>query len=439
VFQLDKTGLSDMDYLKPYSYVRGFNYYASTGDVFDFWRDYNEALVERELTYAQRLGLNSARVFLDFNVYENEPQAFFNRVKHFLRVANDRGITVMPVIWPSDQCFKGKYDKKKKEWVLEPGIQRVDPDFWPKGERYCEDLVKNLSTEPGLIMWDIVNEPLLPIMFIGVPGGYWDHVLNRMKRDIPEGKILFQKMWSFVHHFCKVMKKLDTEHPITVGVSRSRFGNIPTLQEIGPDVDVLSFHDYSPDRLLIREHIDDGLKFARQFRKPILISELGCLARNNPYDVALEICQEVGIGWYLWELMIGTGYWRDVHGVVYPDGTVRDPSIVAAIRGFFRKRSGHVIAPNVDKEHHATHALLLTREWLGADDKDYTKGLRILEQIANILESGELVPMNELPSIKVLSLSEESSANRAELCRLLVLWSQTLTSYIENYNAKKRC
>jgi hypothetical protein len=189
----------------------------------------------------------------------------------------------------------------------------------------------------------------------------------------------------------------------------------------------------------MREHIDDALKFARQFKKPILISELGCLARNNPYDVALEICQEVGIGWYLWELMIGTGYWRDVHGVVYPDGTVRDPSIVAAIRGFFRKRSGPIIAPNVDKEHHATDVLLHTREWLGAEDKDYTKGLKFLEQIANILESGELVPMNELPSIKVLSLNEENSANRAELCRLLVLWSETLTSYIENYNAKKRC
>lgn len=422
---MDKTGLLHLAYLEPYSYVRGFNYYASTGDVFDFWRDYNETIVDRELTYAQRLGLNSARVFLDYDAYEHEPQAFLNRVKHFLRAANNLGITVMPVIWASDQCFKGTYDQEEKEWVLEPGFQRVDPDFWPKGARYCEDLVENLSAEPGLIVWDIMNEPLYPII-----GRDWDSVLLRMRRDTPESETLVRKMWNFVHHFCKVMKKLDTEHPITVGVTRSRLGNIPTLQEIGPDVDVLSIHDYGPNRLSIREHIDDALKFAQQFQKPVLISELGCLARINPYDMALEICQEVGIGWYLWELMIGTGYWRDVHGVVYPDGTVRDPSIVAAIRGFFRKRTDQTIAPALDKEHNATHALLLAREWLGTADADYIEGLKVLEQIANLLEAGELVPMNEPPSIKVLSLREESTANRTELCRLLVLWSETLASYI---------
>lgn len=423
---MEKTGLLYLAYLEPYSCVRGFNYYASTGDVFDFWRDYSETIVDRELTYAQRLGLNSARVFLDYDAYEHEPQAFLNRVKHFLRAASNRGITVMPVIWASNQCFKGTYDQKEKEWVLEPGIQRVDPDFWPKGERYCEDLVESLSAEPGLIMWDIMNEPLYPII-----GRDWDSVLLRMRRDTPESETLVRKMWNYVHHFCKVMKKLDTEHRITVGVTRSRLGNIPTLQEIGPDIDVLSIHDYGPNRLSIREHIDDALKFAQQFQKPVLISELGCLARINPYDMALEICQEVGIGWYLWELMIGTGYWRDVHGVVYPDGTVRDPSIVAAIRGFFRKRTGQTIAPALDKEHNATHALLLAKEWLGTADADYTEGLKILEQIANLLEAGELVPMNKPPSIKVLSLSERSPANRAELCRLLILWSETLSSYIK--------
>ena len=48
-----------------YSGIRGFDYTPSTAvNDITFWRDYDEKLIERELDYARRLGLNSARVFL---------------------------------------------------------------------------------------------------------------------------------------------------------------------------------------------------------------------------------------------------------------------------------------------------------------------------------------------------------------------------------------
>jgi len=397
-----------LDYLKQYGHLRGFNYVPSTAfNPIAFWRDYDETLIERELSYAQRLGLNSARIFLAYVVYENEREVFLEKVKHFVRAAHNRGITVMPVLW--DSCFdetQPTYNTTKNDWIPNPGIQRLGPDFWPAGEEYCQDLVETLKSEPGLAMWDVMNEPM---------------VTSWIRPNAPNRDAHIRTIWTFVHHFCKVMKELDPEHPITVGVSRAK-----NLKEIGADVDVLSFHDYSPNRTAIRRHIEEGLKFAQEFHKPIFISELGCPARANPYDVALEICKEVGIGWYLWELMIGVSRWRDIHGVVYPDGTIRDPSIVAAIRGFFRKRTGELVPLKIDKEGYATRALLQAREWLGTKNAEYTEGIRILEQIANLLEAAEILPMNEPPSVKVLSLEEESSTNRAELCRLLVLWSEVL-------------
>jgi hypothetical protein len=256
-------------------------------------------------------------------------------------------------------------------------------------------------------MWDVMNEP---------PATSDGQELD------PGREEYFRAVWDFVRHFCGAMKALDPEHPITVGVAYAR-----CLEEIGADVDVLSFHDYSHTRARMRRHIEEGVALARAFEKPVLISETGCLARANPYDVALEICQELGIGWYLWELMIGVNrFWREIHGVVYPDGTVRDPSIAAAIRGFYRKRSGDVVAPNVDKEGIATQALSRAEAWLGAAGASFEEGLENLERIANLLEAGEIMPLNEVPSAKVLSLTEETAANRAELCRLLVLWGETL-------------
>ena len=385
-----------MDYLVSYSHIRGFNYTPSTAfNPIAFWRDYDETIIERELTYAQRLGLNSARVFLAYVVYEREPQAFLGRVRHFVRAAHERGITVMPVIW--DACFgevQPAYEATVNEWLPNPGTERAAPDFWPAGERYCRDLVSRLRHEPGLLMWDVMNEP---------------------------GDVY----WPFVRHFCQVMKKLDPDHPITVGVVPAR-----TLAEIGTEVDVLSYHDYLPTRRAILAQIDGALTYATDVRKPILVSETGCLARANPYDMVLEVFQSVGIGWYLWELMIGVSRWRDIHGIVYPDGTARDPSIVAAVQGFFRRRSGNIVAPNVNKEGTVTRVLARVDEWLGSADQRYAEGLALLECMANLLEAGELVPMNRPPTARVLALAEESAVNWAQLRRLVVGQSELLRSVV---------
>ena len=399
-----------MELLNPYGHLRGFNYTPSTAvNDISFWRDYDEGLVERELTYAQRLGLNSARPFLAYVVYEHDRKSFLNRLTHFVRTAHDRGISVMPVVW--DSCFddtRPTIASTENKWIANPGVQRLGPEFWPDGEAYCADLVQTLGSEPGLAMWDIMNEPL---------------ITSWVMEETPERDERKGTIWNFVHHFCGVMKKLDSAHPITVGVA-----NVATLAQVETHVDVLSYHDYLPTRAAIRAQIDDGLRVAEANQKPIFISELACLARANPYDVTLEICQEAGIGWYLWELMIGKSRWRDIHGVVYPDGTVRDPSIVAAIQGFFRRRGPDMIPPDVDKEGAATRVLGQAKEWLGTPDVDYAQGVILLETIANLLEAGEHVPMSDPPSARALALTSavETDSNRAELVRSLVLWSEAL-------------
>jgi hypothetical protein len=389
---------------QPYSHLRGFNYTPSTAfNDIAFWRDYDEALVERELTYAQRLGLNSARIFLAYVVYEHEPQAFLRRLKHFVQAAGNRGLTVMPVIW--DSCFtdaQPTYDARGNEWLPNPGVRRLGPDFWPEGERYCRALVETLGPEPGLLMWDVMNEPLATT-WVTLAGA--------------EAPARTQTVWRFVRHFCKIMKEIDTVHPVTVGVAQ-----VHELPEIATEVDVLSFHDYSGTRAVVSAHLDEGIRLARDVEKPLLISEVGCLAWANPYDMTLELCQKAGVGWYVWELMIGASCWREIHGLVYPDGTVRDPSIVAALLGFFRKRSGDVVPPDLNKHGHVTRVLDQAKAWLADPSANYRAGLAILEQMANLLEAGEAVPMHDLPSARVLALSEESAAHRAELNRLLALW-----------------
>ena len=138
--------------------------------------------------------------------------------------------------------------------------------------------------------------------------------------------------WSMPCTWPGVFHELDPVTPVTIGATFAE-----NMIEMGDAVDVLSFHDYSPTRAQIRANIAKAKEYAAKTGKPLINSEIGCIARANPYDVTLQEHMQAHVGWYIWELMI-TGNWGTVHGVFYPDGTVRDPSIVAALLGFFRNR-----------------------------------------------------------------------------------------------------
>ena len=69
-------------------------------------------------------------------------------------------------------------------------------------------------------MWDIMNEPM---------------VTSWVGEDVPDRDSRISIIWNFVHHFCGVMKELDSAHPITVGVAYAQ-----NLAQVEAHVDVLS-------------------------------------------------------------------------------------------------------------------------------------------------------------------------------------------------------
>jgi endo-1,4-beta-mannosidase len=148
------------------------------------------------------------------------------------------------------------------EWICNPGVDQLEqgPGFYPQGERYITDVVGSLAGEPGLEIWDVMNEPL-------VTAWVWSHGSGRSP-DPERVRII----WDFVHHFCAVVKRVDPSTPITVGcfhsstptmapsLSHGRWGLAeqpawPTLEHVVDHVDVLAFHDYSPTRQAMREQI----------------------------------------------------------------------------------------------------------------------------------------------------------------------------------------
>lgn len=395
--------------------VRGFNYVPSSARTsIEFWRDYDPELVARELSYARRLNLNMARVFLSYVVYEKNPELFLSKLKHFISTAWSNGISTMPVVW--DGCFdevQPSYETDSFMWVSNPGTEQWGEHFYPQGERYCKALVKALQGEDGVYLWDVMNEPTSNVS-----------IWYASEEEKPTRT---QKLWGFVQHFCDVIKQADENCQITCGVAEIE--EIPLLAE---KLDVISFHDYSPDRMAITTTVEQVKDYGKHYGKPILCTELGCLARSNPYDMCIERYTALGVGFVIWELMIGRSMWHDIHGVVYPDGTVRDPSIAAALLGFFRNRSVTAVPPYVDKENHSIKVIAQAKTLLNEEANPYgceeyvDRVLLCAETIANQLEAGELVPMYSPPSSRVLVMQAgDTDISRAkallhELCTSLM-------------------
>jgi hypothetical protein len=103
---------------------------------------------------------------------------------------------------------------------------------------------------------------------------------------------------------------------------------------------------------------------------------------------------------------------------MYPDGTVRDPSIPMAVMGIFRNRGPEVVLEVPDREGRVTRAIADARAWLSNSTGDWNVGLDRAEVAANLLESAQLVPLHELPTRRVAVLRrrpEDRPALRALL------------------------
>jgi hypothetical protein len=217
-----------------------------------------------------------------------------------------------------------------------------------------------------------------------------------------------------VRHTCEVVKSVDLVNAITVG-NTYVWETKPTAEV----VDVISFHDYSERRSLSEKVYNEAMEYAEQYGKPIINSEMACLCRANMYDMAIETAERYHAGWYVFELMIHD-YWCDVHGIFYPDGTIRDPSVIAAIMGFYRNRSETVVRPNPNKEGYVNIALKMVNEALDenaevfkAKPRSADKLLEAAEFCANLLEGCEMVPMIDSPITKILQWRKQGYSNIA--------------------------
>jgi len=413
-----------MKALNDYSHIHGFNYTPSYGNREKPWLEfYDHEVIDREMGYAQRLGLNSARIFLPYAAYLKDPKKFLDNLKDYVQTAWAHGVSTNPILFTGWMFFPHLNDTKPASGDP-PIISMVKTGDYTEGEKFADDLIKTIGNEPGLLFWDIANEPgyRTPNFVVYAPTEpQFRRDLVRNEPDMVWFKERQELVWKFIRHFCKYMKDKDPGNAIGVG---NTFSYEIEPSGTGELVDILVFHDYFETRKRVRDICDEMKALSKKYNKPVINNETCCLCRANPYDMAIEIHNEYKFGWYAFELMIGVNGWNRVHGIVYPDGTVRDPSIVAAVNGFFRNRGESALRPHVNQEGHAYLAIDLAKKAIanasnsgrGGDRSQETgEMLEAAEYIANLLEAGEHVPMDYPPTARLAAYRDQEKINADEL------------------------
>jgi endo-1,4-beta-mannosidase len=145
------------------------NFIPSTAiNELEMWQadTFDPPTIDRELGWAQSLGMNSMRVFLHNLLWEQDSAGFLMRMNKFLEVADKHHIRIMFVLLDSvwePHPHLGKQREARPHvhnsgWVQAPGADVLkDPSRWDREVKPY--VIAHFKDDRRILMWDLMNEP----------------------------------------------------------------------------------------------------------------------------------------------------------------------------------------------------------------------------------------------------------------------------------------
>ncbi|HWB91242.1 MAG TPA: hypothetical protein VG605_05300, partial [Puia sp.] len=209
-------------------WLRGCDFIPSTAiNQLEMWQapTFDAPTIDRELGYAQGIGLNCMRVFLHHVAWQEDPGGFKHRMTAYLDIAAKHHISTIFVFF--DDCWNATYhagtQPKPKPgihnsgWLRDPGKLYYDePRLVDTLERYVKDILTTFKHDKRILLWDLYNEP----------GNS-----NYRQKSLPLLEKAF--IWG---------REIDPDQPLSAGVWSS---GLPILNAYQlSHSDVITYHDY---------------------------------------------------------------------------------------------------------------------------------------------------------------------------------------------------
>ena len=259
---------------------------------------WNPQLNDKELGMAESIGMNTMRVFLQDQLWTQDPVGFKKRLDEFLTIAAKHGIRPMFVLF--DSCWDPRPQLGPQHppipgvhnsgWVQSPGAKGLsDPSYEPRLEAYVKGVVGAFANDPRVLAWDVWNEPD-------------NHNESSYGKEEPRNKTEFVDLL-----LPKAFAWARSQHPIqplTSGVWQGDWSHpdkeTSTTKIQLQESDIITFHNYGWP-----EEFEARIQELQMYKRPILCSEYMARGAGSTFDNDLPIARQYHVAAMNWGFVAG--------------------------------------------------------------------------------------------------------------------------------------
>ncbi|MDI9870761.1 cellulase family glycosylhydrolase [Flectobacillus roseus] len=289
------------EWYKKQGWLVGANYLPKSAiNQLEMWQadTFDTENIDKELGYAQSLGMNTMRVFLHDLAYETDSLGFYKRIDTFLTIAQKHKIRPLIVIF--DSCWDpfpqvGKQHEPKpyvhnSGWVQSPGQKALqDESQYIRLEKYVRAVVSHYAKDKRILGWDVWNEP------DNMTGPSYERLEIKNKVDI------ITKLLPKVFAWARAAKPTQ---PLTSGVWAGDWSQDAKLKPIEKvqleESDVISFHNYDNPTIF-----ENRIKELSRYGKPMLCTEYMARPNGSTFQGSLPIAKKYKVAMFNWGFVSG--------------------------------------------------------------------------------------------------------------------------------------
>jgi CubicO group peptidase (beta-lactamase class C family) len=295
---------------------------ASAINQLEMWQaeTFDAAGIDRELTWAENLGMNTMRVFLHDLLWEQDSEGLSRRLDQFLTLCAKHKIHPMLVLFDSCWDPAPKLGKQpaptpgvhNSGWVQSPGAAALqDETQWPRLKKYTQGLIAKFKEDPRILAWDIVNEP--------DNSNDSSYGKNNLKRE-PENKAALG--FKLVREAIQWALEASPSQPITAAPWNGDWSEDGKLTDFNRHLfqhsDIISFHNYGPPEEFVHRVQD-----LQRYQRPIICTEYMARPVGSTFQGSLPIGKAQGVG------MINWGFVAGKTNTIHPWKTWQEPTLTA--------------------------------------------------------------------------------------------------------------
>jgi hypothetical protein len=341
------------------AWLVGSNYIPTDAiNELEMWQaqSFNPAQIDKELGWAESIGMNTMRVFLHDLLWQENPEGFKQRITQFLEISSRHHIKPLFVLF--DSCW----DPQPKLGMQHPPIPGVHNSGWVQSpgaaaladsaqenrlKAYVVGVVGAFANDSRILGWDLWNEPS------NTNEGSYHRLEPPNKRQIVEA--LLPKVFAWA-------REAKPSQPLTSGVWDIDFEKgtpfTPTQQTQIDNSDVITFHNYGWPESFQKEVL-----FLGKYDRPVICTEYMARSAGSTFDTVLPIAKKLDVAAINWGFVAGktqTYYpwdsWRHpyildqptvwFHEVLHPDGKPYRQAEVDLIRELTNRGTKSALSSN---------------------------------------------------------------------------------------------